>query len=141
MAHRKKLLLVGDSIKLKEFASAFAAAGTAAELAETDDAALNYLKNEIDLPDGIVFIVPVYWETIEGFMAQLRADQRLAGLKVIYLGDFIEANDQIMLKRAGVYTLTLGPVPPEEAVRFILKLIYEGSYHVFDGHTQLPGHA
>lgn len=137
MAHKKTLLLVGDNSRMREFAIAFAAAGTATESAESDAAALAYLKSATTLPDAVVFIVPVYWESVGGFVTEIRKDPALEKLPIVYLGDFIESNDQLFLKRAGVFTLTLGPVPTEEAVRYILKLITDSSYHMFDGHTQL----
>lgn len=135
--HKKTLLLVGDTNRVKEFAAAFSRAGTTTESAEGNDAALAYLKKATVLPDAIVFIVPVYWESVGGFVEAVRGDPKLAKLPMIYLGDFIESNDQLFLKRLGVYTLTLGPVPTEEAVRYIIKLITDSSYHMFDGHTQL----
>ena len=137
MAHRKTLLLVGDNHRVREFAGAFGAAGAATETAPDNTAALAYLKSATTLPDAIVFIVPVYWESVGDFVSAVRADQALEKLPIVYLGDFIEANDQLFLKRLGVYTLTLGPVPTEEAVRYVLKLITDSSYHMFNGHTQL----
>jgi hypothetical protein len=137
MYHPKTLLLVGDNARAKEFAAAFAAAGTEPEIAENNPAALAYLKSTEILPDGIVFIVPVYWESVGDFVKEVHEDTRLTKVPIVYLGDFIEANDQLMLKRLGVFTLTLGPVPTEEAVRYVLKLITDSSYHMFDGHTQL----
>ena len=125
--------MVGDTNRVKEFAAAFGATGTATENAESDTAALAYLKSAAVLPEAVVFIVPVYWESVGGFVEAVRADPALKKLPIVYLGDFIEANDQIFLKRLGVFTLTLGPVPTEEAVRYILKLITDSSYHMFDG--------
>lgn len=137
MAKRQTLLLVGDNPRQREFAAAFAAAGTASESAPDNAAALSYLKSAKTLPAGVVFVVPVYWESVGDFVTALRSDPRLEKLPIIYLGDFIEANDQLMLKRQGVYTLTLGPVPTEEAVRYILKIVSDSSYHMFDGHQRL----
>jgi len=137
MTSRKTLLLVGDTNRVKEFAGAFANAGTATETTGDNAGALAYLKSADVLPDAVVFIVPVYWESVGGFVEAVRADPKLEKLPLVYLGDFIEANDQLFLKRLGVFTLTLGPVPTEEAVRYILKIITDTTYRVFDGHTQL----
>ncbi|MDO8407857.1 MAG: hypothetical protein Q7S95_01295 [bacterium] len=132
MANRKTLLLVGDNARLKEFAAAFAATGTATESATDNHAALAYLKSAQILPDGVAFIVPVYWESVGDFVKAVRSDPVLEGLPIVYLGDFIEAADQVMLKRAGVHTLTLGPVPTSEAVRYILKILDENISRVFE---------
>jgi hypothetical protein len=123
MRHRKKVLLVGESTRIKQFATSFASAGVIADLVENDHAALAYLRNAPEAPDGIVFIVPVYWESVGSFVDEIRKDARYARVPIVYLGDFIEANDQLFLKRQGVETLTLGPVPDAEAVRFALRVI------------------
>lgn len=126
------LLLVGDNARVKEFASVFAEGGATSETAGGNDAALAYLKIADPLPDGIVFIVPVYWEAVGGFVEEVRKDERLAAIPIIYLGDFIEANDQIALKRQGVHTLTLGPVPTPEAARYVLKVVHDQIPRVFE---------
>lgn len=125
MALRKTLLLVGDRARVKEFAGEFAAAGTATETASDNHTALAYLQSAEILPDAVVFIVPVYWESVGEFVKAMRATPALAAVPIVYLGDFIEANDQLFLKRAGVHTLTLGPVPPSEVVRYVLRIIGE----------------
>ena len=129
---RQTLLIVGDNVKAREFAGALAATGAVPEEAADEHAALAYLQSTDTLPDGVVFIVPVYWEAVGGFVDTMRKDPRLANLPIIYLGDFIEANDQVFLKRQGVHTLTLGPVPMAEAVRFVLRSIEEGPAPDFD---------
>lgn len=125
---RQRLLLVGDNMKEREFAAAFAAAGTAVEAAPDEHAALEYLKAAAGAPDGVVFIVPVYWEAVGGFVTEMKGDPRLANVPIVYLGDFIESNDQLFLKRQGVHTLTLGPVPTEEAVRYVLRIVESGGH-------------
>lgn len=132
MSSRPTLLLVGTDPRVDDFARAFMAAGFRTDIAANDHAALAYLASSAK-PAGIVFIVPVYWESIRTFMEKLRADAASATLPVFYLGDVIEANDQLFLKEAGVYTLTLGPVAPEEAVRYVVNTI-RGAAHTFDGH-------
>lgn len=123
MSSHKRLLLVGDNLKVKEFAAGLGAAGAEVVLVPEINQALAWVKSIKIPPDGVVFILPVYWESVADFVAAVRNEPRLARLPLIYLGDFIEASDQIILKRAGVHTLTLGPVPTSEAVRYILQTV------------------
>ncbi len=117
-----KLLLVGDNLKVKEFRAALLRSGAGAVVTVPEAAdALAAARREA--PDGIVFILPVYWESVSDFVAKLRAEPTLAAVPIIYFGDFIEANDQVTLKAQGVHTMTLGPVPLSESVRFILSLV------------------
>ena len=118
----KKILLVGDSLKVKEFQNELLREGVGVTLIPDPKRALAFLT-ESERPDGIVFIIPVYWESVSEFVEKIKGNQRLATVPLIYLGDFIESSDQIILKSQGVYTLTLGPVPTPEAVRFILSKI------------------
>ena len=120
---RQSLLVVGDNLKAREFADSLAATGASPATAPDEHVALRFLQEAEALPDGVVFIVPVYWEAVGGFVEKMRKDERLKEVPIIYLGDFIESNDQLFLKRQGVHTLTLGPVPMEEAVRSVLSLI------------------
>lgn len=119
-AYGKKILLVGDSLKVKEFQHELLREGIGVTLSPDPKQALAFLADK-ERPDGIVFIIPVYWESVSEFVKQIKDDQRLATVPLIYLGDFIESNDQIILKSQGVHTLTLGPVPTQEAVRFIIS--------------------
>lgn len=121
MSLSKNLLLIGDSVKVKEFQRLLKQSGAVATIAPNIDRALALA--EADRPDGIVFILPVYWESVSPFVEKVRQNQALASVPIIYLGEFIEASDQIVLKRQGVHTMTLGPVPEAEIVRFILKVI------------------
>lgn len=119
-AYGKKVLLVGDSLKVKEFQNELSREGVGVTLIPDPKQALAFLANS-ERPDGIVFIIPVYWESISEFVEKIKTDPRLSLVPLIYLGDFIESNDQVILKAQGVFTLTLGPVPTQEAVRFILS--------------------
>ncbi len=121
MANDKKILLVGETAKVKEFDQALRRAGATVTIAVDTKQALKRL--EAERPDGIVFVVPVYWESVADFVTKVRGQTAFVTLPIIYLGDFIEANDQVMLKRQGVHTLTLGPVPTEEAVRYVFSVI------------------
>ncbi len=119
-AYGKKILLVGDSLKVREFQNELLREGIGVTLIPDPKQALTFLADK-ERPDGIVFIIPVYWESVSEFVKKIKEDQRLATVPLIYLGDFIESNDQVILKAQGVHTLTLGPVPTQEAVRFILS--------------------
>ncbi|MEA1929308.1 MAG: hypothetical protein U9M92_00255 [Patescibacteria group bacterium] len=121
-SHGKEVVLIGDSLKVKEFQYGLEREGATVALVANSKKAMAYLQ-EADKPDGIVFIIPVYWENVSKFVDEVKADKRLATVPIIYMGDFIESTDQIVLKRQGVHTLTLGPVPTQEAVRFILSKI------------------
>lgn len=136
---RQSLLVVGDNLKAREFVGALAATGVLPETAPDEHVALRFLQEAAVLPDGIVFIVPVYWEAVGGFVEKMRKDPRLKEVPIIYLGDFIESNDQLFLKRQGVHTLTLGPVPMAEAVRFVLRSIESGPGADFDIMHPKPG--
>src|SRR3989344_5727966 len=121
-SYGKKILLVGDSLKVKEFQNELLHEGVGVTLIPDPKRALTFLADS-ERPDGIVFVIPVYWESISEFVEKIKADQHLETIPIIYLGDFIESNDQVVLKSQGVFTLTLGPVPTQEAVRFILSKI------------------
>lgn len=129
---RQSLLIVGDNLKAREFAEALSATGVNPDKAENEHTALTFLQETKQLPDGVVFIVPVYWEAVGSFVEKMRTDERLANIPIMYLGDFIESNDQLFLKRQGVHTLTLGPVPMAEAVRFVMRSIESGPGPDFD---------
>lgn len=121
MPYAKKVLLVGDSVKVKEFEQVLSKSGALISLAPNAKKAMILARQE--RPDGIVFVIPTYWESVEDFLKELREDETFAKTPIIYLGDLIEASDQLVLKRQGVYTMTLGPVPTEEVARFILHTI------------------
>ena len=121
MSYTKKILLVGDSVKVREFERVLSKSGVLILTVPNAKRALDVARKE--KPDGIVFIVPTYWESVEEFIKELRQDKELAHTPIIYLGDLIEASEQLVLKRQGVHTMTLGPVPTEEVARFILHTI------------------
>lgn len=121
MPFAKNVLLIGDSLKVRGFQRLLEQQGVITALAPDTNRALQLAKT--DPPDGIVFILPVYWESIADFVKKIREQKLLEHTKLIYLGDFIESSDQLVLKQQGVYTMTLGPVPETEVVRFIIKTI------------------
>jgi hypothetical protein len=115
----KKLLLIGDNMKVKEFASVLQ---SSANIAIDNDVKTGLIMAREIIPDGIIFIVPVYWENILPFLEEIKKDDLLKLKPIIYVGDFIEASDQTILKGKGVHTITLGPVPAQEIARYILSL-------------------
>lgn len=119
MSFTKKLLLIGDTAKVKEFAAVLS---TSAYVTVVPDIKSGLATARQLIPDAIVFIVPVYWENLLPFIEEIRKEPTLKLKPIIYAGDFIEGTDQIMLKREGVHTITLGPVPTQEIARFILSL-------------------
>lgn len=120
------ILLVGDSIRIKEMSAVLLRFGRPVVLASDVEKALELA--EVSPPAGIVFVLPTYWESVGDFVGRIRANKILKGTPIFYLGDFIESNDQLILKRQGVFTMTLGPVPLEEAARFILEKIKNYNY-------------
>lgn len=73
-------------------------------------------------PDAIVFVVPVYWESVIDFVKEIRKDMLLAHTPMLYIGNLIEGADMSTLQAYNVKTMALGPVPTEEMVRFILHI-------------------
>jgi len=57
----KKLLLIGDNLKVKEFASVLQ---NSAGIVIANDTKTGLVAAKEVIPDGIIFIVPVYWENI-----------------------------------------------------------------------------
>lgn len=117
----KKVLLAGDTSKIRLFQRLLEQQGVLVTQTPNIERVLTMAK--ADPPDGIVFILPVYWESVADFVAKIREEKLLGRIPIIYFGDFIEASDQRILKQQGVHTMTLGPVPEAEAVRFIMKII------------------
>lgn len=116
-------MIIGDSTNIKTFAPIFIQGGVDVVAIESINAALEKAKETH--PNAIVFIVPVYWTPITHFVENIRKEKGFDEMDVpiFYLGKLIEGEDQKILQRYGVKTLTLGPVPKNEVVRFILKEI------------------
>lgn len=116
-------MIVGDSGNIKIFAPLFLHGGVEVVSTESINAALEKAKEAH--PRAIVFVVPVYWTAITHFVEEIR---KLKGfdemdVPIFYLGKLIEGEDQKILQRYGVKVLTLGPVPKDEVVRYILREI------------------
>lgn len=123
MALHPTLLLVGGQTELKRFIGLFREAGFSILTAERIAEALSVTK-KIRV-QGIIFIIPVYWEPITRFVEQVRQMKGYSDdeVPIFYLGKLIEGEDQKILQRYGVKTVTLGPVPESELVRYIISQI------------------
>ena len=78
---------------------------------------------EKEHPAAIVFMLPRYWDDVTRFVQELRKKEDFAEIPVLYVGSLIEGEDQRVLLQHGVKTLTLGPLPPEEVVRYIHDML------------------
>lgn len=116
--YARSILLIGEGPMLKEFSFALQNNGVAVTTAGSNKKALETLQKFRF--EAIVFVVPVYWESVGELVQSVRKMPGLETIPIIYLGNFIESSDTIILQRQGVKTLTLGPVPTQEAVRFLL---------------------
>lgn len=123
MALHPTLLLVGGQTELKRFIGLFREAGFSILTAERIAEALSVTK-KIRV-QGIIFIIPVYWEPITRFVEQVRQMKGYSDdeVPIFYLGKLIEGEDQKILQRYGVKTVTLGPVPESELARYITSQI------------------
>ena len=73
-------------------------------------------------PAIIVFYLPQYWQNITEFVKKLRAIPEFETTPMVYIGGMIEGQDQEVIRSLGVKTLTKGPLPELEMVRFMVKL-------------------
>lgn len=73
-------------------------------------------------PGVIVFLVPVYWESIIDFVKDVRAIPEMKKSGIIYIGKLIEGAELTLLQHYDVKTMALGPVPQEEMARFITDM-------------------
>lgn len=123
MAFHPTLLLVGGQTELKRFIGLFREAGFSILTAERIAEALSVTKKTH--VQGIIFIIPVYWEPITRFVEQVRQMKGYSDdeVPIFYLGKLIEGEDQKILQRYGVKTVTLGPVPESELARYITSQI------------------
>ena len=114
----KKLLIVSKLVDAKNFIPIFQSQG--AEVAQTED-----FKEALEIaqewkPGVIVFLVPVYWESILDFVKEVRATEGMENAGLIYIGKLIEGAELRLLQNMNVKTMALGPVPEEEMARFIM---------------------
>ena len=120
MSRNKKLLLVSKRSDASAFLPIFDKQGLdvfmTENFKEAKEKALNWL------PGVIVFLVPVYWESIVDFVKDVRAVPELKKTGIIYIGKLIEGAELVVLQQYDVKTMALGPVPQEEMARFIFDL-------------------
>jgi response regulator RpfG family c-di-GMP phosphodiesterase len=118
MALLKHMLLVGDADSRKPFLKLFKKAGI--EITEGENVKLAF-KQALDIkPDGILFVTPRYGDEVTRFVDEIRTHPGFENLPIIYIGALIEGEDMRILQLKGVHTLTLGPVPHEEMVRYVV---------------------
>ena len=123
MILNRKILFVSSPTEALPFIKAIKAQGNAEEITTIEDVNKAYDEAVKMDPGIIVFILPVYWQSITKFVQKFRDDPRFAKTELVYIGSLIESVDSKILHDLGVKTLTKGPMPTEEMVRFILKLL------------------
>ena len=121
MAQRFQVLIVGDTADVMRFKFLLEEEGVGIWSADKFHKALEIALQ--DHPDAIMFVLPRYWEDVTEFIKKIRSHTELAETIIFYLGSLIEGEDQILLHRWGVKTLTLGPVPDTEVVRYVMRLL------------------
>jgi DNA-binding response OmpR family regulator len=117
---KKKLLLVSKTTDAKEFISIFEKQGVEVHQIEVFKEALTDAKEW--KPGVIVFLVPVYWESILDFVKEIRDVPEMKKTEILYIGKLIEGAELTLLQKYNVKTMALGPVPKEEMARFIYGL-------------------
>ena len=118
MSFRKHIVLVGDTHTLDPFLGPLADAGAVVTQVKQVNKVLDTVM-EVK-PYAIVFLLPRYWDDITLFVDALRAKKGFAEIPILYVGSLIEGEDQRVLRMKGVHTLTLGPLLPQEVVRYIV---------------------
>ena len=116
----KKLLLISKISDAKEFIPVFQNQGVEVVQIESSKEALEYAKEW--KPGVIVFLVPVYWESILEFVKEVRETPGMEKSGIVYLGKLIEGAELRLLQQYDVKTMALGPVPKQEVARFIYEM-------------------
>lgn len=114
---KKKLLFVAKITDTKTFTPIFERQGVEVHQIEDFKEALQHALEW--KPGLIVFLVPVYWESIIDFIKSVREDPEMERAGIIYIGRMIEGAELKLLKEYGVKTMAMGPVPEEEMARFM----------------------
>jgi len=122
----KKMVLVSKLIDAKPFLPIFENQGIEVYQTESFKEALQVSKEL--LPGAIVFLVPVYWESIVDFVREVRSIPEMEKTGILYIGKLIEGAELTFLQQHGVKTMALGPVPLEEIARFIIDMLKEFYY-------------
>ncbi|MBI2023425.1 hypothetical protein HYT01_02590 [Candidatus Giovannonibacteria bacterium] len=120
MPLQKNILVIGTHRDIGEFDSILRKEGFKVDVTESFEEAFKIAKETS--PEAIIFMLPVYWQSITDFVK--KAGTSLPKTEFIYIGSLIEGGDQAVLQQFGVKTFTLGPVPKEEIVRYITKLLW-----------------
>ena len=118
---QKHILLVGDTHILEPFLGPLRAEGIAITVIPQVRSVLE--KTKLLHPTAIVFVLPRYWDDITVFVDEIRKDAEFEQTPILYVGSLIEGEDQHILQQKGVKTLTLGPLPPQEVVRYLLDMM------------------
>jgi len=121
MPSQKHIIIVGDSQLLSEFRPLFVYYGIGVTEVLKMNLTLETVKKE--QPDAVVFLLPRYWDDVTRFVQELRQDKAFETTPILYIGSLIEGEDQRILHQMGVQTLTLGPLPPQEVVRYIADML------------------
>jgi DNA-binding response OmpR family regulator len=118
---KKSVILAGDPHQLEAFSTHLARSGIEVLSVEKVSRVMEeVIKSH---PDAIVFILPRYWDDITIFVDAIRAKKEFAETPILYVGSLIEGEDQRVLNMKGVHTLTLGPLMPQEVVRYIVDML------------------
>lgn len=122
MTSNSSIIIIGSPLKVTTYAELMKKEGVKVIVVESYQGALE--EAERTKPGAIVMIVPVYITSVIEFAEKIRKSEALKDTPLVYIGsDVIESAYSKILHNLGVKTLTLGPVPVEEMVRFILKTI------------------
>ena len=116
---RKKILVFGNTSNVLPLAPYFKEKNIETVVVNKFNLADEAIKGEIF--DGIVFLLPQYWQDVSKFIIVARKTPGYELIPILYIGSLIEGGEQGILHQQGVKTLTLGPVPEAEVVRYIAK--------------------
>ena len=109
---------MGDAHTLDSFLGPLADAGVLVTQVEKMGKVLEIVEDI--KADAVVFILPRYWDDITLLVDELRDKKGFEETPILYVGSLIEGEDQRILRMKGVHTLTLGPLMPQEIVRYIV---------------------
>jgi hypothetical protein len=120
MSRNRRLLLIAKRSDASVFLPIFEKQGLEVFITENFKEAREQALTWI--PGVIVFLVPVYWESIVEFVKDVRAMPDMKRTGIIYIGKLIEGAELSVLQKHDVKTMALGPVPPEEMARFVFDM-------------------
>ncbi|MCB9805763.1 hypothetical protein H6775_01220 [Candidatus Nomurabacteria bacterium] len=117
MLNGKRLLMIAKKKDAEPFMYLLNARGVAVQLVEDFSDAFAVAQKW--QPQVMVFLLPVYWESIVDLVEKVKSDIDLMDMQILYIGKLIEGGDLSVLQQYGVKTMALGPVPPQEMARFM----------------------